>query len=115
MQSGKSREEQIRIFGDSAYKIQSHIFSYITGENVANTSKLYNYAMKSVRISIEWNYGFTASLFKYFLQEHKLRLMKSERVTKVYIVATLFRNFHVFNLMEQYPNFLEKYIKQDYW
>ena len=83
--------------------------------------------MKSVRISIEWNYGFTATLFKYFLHEHKLRVMKSERVTKVYIVATLFRNFYVslygcqtsnyfnINLLEEYPNFLEKYIRQELW
>ena len=61
----------------SAYKIQSHIFSYISGVETTNTAKLYNYAMKSVRISIEWNYGFTATLFKYLLQEYKLRVMKS--------------------------------------
>ena len=92
-----------------------------------NTAKLYNYAMKSVRIRIEWNYGFTATLFKYLLQEYKLRVMTSKRVSKVYTVALLIRNFYVslygsqtskyldINLRESYPNFLEKYIKQEYW
>ena len=91
------------------------------------TAKIYNYAMKSVRISIEWNYGNTATLFKFLQQEHKLRVMKSTRVTELYTVATLFRNFYVslygcqtsnyfdINLNEDYPNFLEKYIKQEYW
>ena len=54
MQMDKPIEKLLRIFGDSAYKIQSHIFSYIHGENLTETSKAYNYAMKTVRISIEW-------------------------------------------------------------
>lgn len=107
--------------------MQSHLFSYLGGSDLVETAKIYNYAMKSVRISIEWNYGNTATLFKFLQQEHKLRVMKSTRVTELYTVATLFRNFYVslygcqtsnyfdINLNEDYPNFLEKYIKQEYW
>ena len=54
MQLNKPLNEQFRIFGDSAYKMQSHILSYLSGETITETAKAYNYAMKSVRISIEW-------------------------------------------------------------
>jgi len=51
--------------------------------------------MKSVRIAIEWNYGYTASLFKYVGNTVKLKMLKGYTVSKVYIVATFFRNIHV--------------------
>ena len=63
----------------------------------------------------------TATLFKYLLQEYKLRVMKSKRVSKVYTVATLIRNFYVslygsqtsnyfdIDLRESYPNFGKVY------
>lgn len=83
-----------------------------------------NYALKSVRISIEWNYGATATDFAYLKNTDKLRLMESSNVTKVYTVATLFRNFKVelygsqtsnyFNLVPP-SDFIEKYIKQQDW
>lgn len=36
----------------------------------------------------------TGSLFKYVNRPEKLRILASSRVSKVYTVATLLRNFH---------------------
>ena len=52
-------ELQYTIFGDSAYPELSHLGSY------QGRSRAYCSAMKKVRISIEWNYATTGSLFKY--------------------------------------------------
>ena len=79
--------------------------------------------MKKIRISIEWNYGFTASLFRYLGAKYKLQLLKSgDTVTKIYTVATILRNLYVilygcqtsnyFNLRLD-TDFLEKYINQE--
>ena len=77
--------------------------------------------MKKVRISIEWNYGFTATLFKYLQDYSKLKLLESPVVSKVYTVCTILRNFYAilygcqtsnyFNLALP-PDFLEAYIAQ---
>lgn len=79
--------------------------------------------MKSVRIAIEWNYGCTASLFKYLGMHWKLELLKSsETVSKLYTVATILRNFKAILSGTQCSNYfnirlpdnvLEKYINQE--
>ena len=115
---------QYKIFGDSAYSRQSHIFSYykFPPPFMTEAHQQWNHSMKSVRISIEWNnYGFTASLFKLFRNNDKLRLLQSGEVAKLYMVGTLLRNFHVimygcqtsnyFNVRLP-QNFLEHYIAQ---
>jgi hypothetical protein len=58
-------KEQLQIFGDSAYRLKSHMRSYFIAKELVNGWAKWNGAMKSVRISIEWNYGYRASLFKY--------------------------------------------------
>ena len=74
-----------------------------------------------MRISIEWNYLVTGSLFKYIKLPSKLRILANSKVAKVFTVAKLFKNFHValfgcqssvyFKL--QIPdNMLENYINQ---
>ena len=55
----------------------------------------FNYALKTVRISIEWNYGATAADFAYIKNYDKLRIMESRNVSKAYTICTLFRNFKV--------------------
>ena len=51
--------------------------------------------MKKVRISIEWNYATTGSLFKYYIAlPWKLRLMRSANVAKVFTVSTILKNCH---------------------
>ena len=109
------------IFGDSAYKPRSRVRSYYHADEenpIANFVR-WNAAMKKIRISIEWNYGYTATLFRYICNKQKLKILGSDKVMKVYTVATLFRNFHIaayggqtsnyFNLT---TNFLAAYINQ---
>lgn len=116
LQAGK--EFQFIIFGDSAYKVKSHMTSYIK----LAAFKRWNAAMKHVRISIEWNYGTTSSLFSYVCMKHKFKLLQNSRVSKIYTVATLFRNFHVAAYGGQSSRYFElsmpkdmlvKYIRQE--
>jgi hypothetical protein len=65
----------------------SHCASY-------GTDAVFNSRMKSVRISIEWNYMTTVSLFAFVGMEHKFKVFESCGVARIYIVATLFKNFH---------------------
>jgi hypothetical protein len=114
--------DQFVIFGDSAYPRTSHLRSYFkAAEGVADFLR-WNSAMKKVRISIEWNYGYTASLFRILSNKDKLKVMQEGgRVREVYTVCTLLRNFSVglyggqtsnyFNLTLP-ENFLEAYINQ---
>lgn len=120
LQGGDAVDDQVIIFGDSAYPTLSHLRSYYKGEEQYLRRK-WNSAMKKVRISIEWNYGYTASLFRYLCNHQKLKLKESSTVTKVYVVTTLLRNFHAilygcqtsnyFNVA--FPNdFINHYINQ---
>jgi hypothetical protein len=85
------------IFGDSAYKAESNISSYLKEEVVIRLGYAkWNSAMKGVRIAIEWNYGYTASLFKYIGNTDKLHLLGSDNTSKIYTVCTLLRNMRVF-------------------
>jgi hypothetical protein len=115
------RQLQLIIMGDSAYRKQSHITSYHKGVDLIDGAKAWNSKFKKVRISIEWDYGQTASLFKYLTRREKLRLMASNDVSKVYTVCTILRNIHLgyngcqtsnyFNVTLP-DNFVEKYLTQ---
>jgi hypothetical protein len=80
-------DDEWYIFGDSAYRNHSRTHSYGTDAD-------FNQKMKSVRISIEWNYGTTASLFAFVGMKSKFRVYETAGVARIYIVATLFKNFH---------------------
>ena len=112
---------QFIIFGDSAYKTRSHTRSYYTRDDMRHCHRRWNSKLKSVRESIEWNYGYTSALFRYIMTKRKFKLMNAGIVSKVYIVATLLRNFHVALYGGQTSNyfgldmphdFLEHYINQ---
>ena len=72
-------DDQIRIFGNSAYPMMSHLFTYFDDTNYPNL-KEYNYGLKSVRISIEWNYATTAKLFPYVGCPSKLKILSCDTV-----------------------------------
>ena len=117
---------EMKIFGDSAYKYREHLFTYFPRKHNQQCSELLNYALKAVRISIEWNYGHTVQLFKALSKIDKLRALSGKEGTalKLYTVATLFRNFHVwlygsqssnyFDIQHSDPEYLlEKYINRE--
>ena len=105
-------QNQYHVFGDSAYKGDSNVSSY--DDNFVD-SRL----MKSVRISIEWNYMVTLSLFVFISLKRKLKVFGTAAVSRIYTVATLLKNFYsclygnmtmnYFNLT-LHDDFLEKYI-----
>ena len=93
-------DEQYSIFGDSAYPTLSHLESY--GQH----TRAWISAMKKVRISIEWNYATTGSLFKYISLLWKLRLMRSANVAKVFTVCTILKNYHAILYCCQTSNYI---------
>ena len=112
-------DDDFIMFGDSAYKRQSHIRSYFSAaENIVDY-EMCNRRTKRTRISIEWNYGHQASLFNYLNTEFKMKLLQSNLVSKLFIVTTILRNLHTgfygsqtsiyFDLVIP-PNFNIKYV-----
>ena len=105
---------EYKIFGDSAYRGGNHSHCSSYGQDAG-----FNSQMKSVRISIEWNYMITVSLFPYISMEHKFKVYESAGVARIYIVAILLKNFHAclygnqtmnyFNIILP-DNFLQAYI-----
>jgi len=106
-------ERQYIIFGDSAYKRRSHITTYGKYQGMGREVIQWNKSMKHVRISIEWNYAVTGSLFRYIRYSDKFRLLKNKRVSKIYTVATLFRNFHVALYGSQSSNYFNLEMPRD--
>ena len=77
------------VFSVTAPTPSSLIWS-LTSITLAHGAVLY----KKIRISIEWNYATTGSLFKYIALPWKLRLVKSVNVAKVFTVCTILKNCH---------------------
>ena len=86
---------QYIMMGDSAYNKDTHLTSYHKHNHMIDNYIKWNKSMKHVRISIEWNYGVTGTLFKYTRNKNKFKILDNSRVSKIYTVATLFRNFHI--------------------
>jgi hypothetical protein len=107
-------EVQLIIFGDSAYHRQSHISSYLVAEDGIENYLRYNGGLKKVRISIEWDYGYTATLFVYLQKKRKLQVLHSDTVARVYTVATLMRNFHTALYGCQTSNYFELVIPESF-
>jgi hypothetical protein len=82
-------------FGDSIYPWISNIRTYYKHENKTERQKLLNKLFKSVRIAIEWSYGAIKNLFGYLRNLSKLKLLRSDRLLRVYFVCVLLRNCHV--------------------
>jgi hypothetical protein len=77
---------QWQTYGDSIYPLLTNIMS----------GGQHSQFWKKLRCSIEWNYSVTSyNLFKYLSHFNKLRLLSSDKVTKVYTVGTFLRNCHV--------------------
>jgi hypothetical protein len=106
-------------YGDSIYPHLTNIIG--SHRNEVNDPRMIeeNNAFKSVRISIEWNYMLTANLYGYLSNFDKLKVLGSDNVSKIYIVATILRNCNVSlygSLTSSYfeleipDNMLEEYI-----
>ena len=106
------------VFGDSAYKKRSHMWTYVDTDespsDIREDCKKWNKTMKKVRISIEWNYGYTASLFHYLLTFSKKKVLASSNVSKMYIVATILRNCHAALYGCQTSNYFDITLPEDF-
>jgi hypothetical protein len=105
---------QYIIMGDSAYKKQSHITSYHNVNDQLPYRRWWNLQMKRLRVSIEWDYGYTATMFKYVASKNKLKLLSGEIVTEIYTVATLLRNIHAGYYGSQTSNYFECTLPDDF-
>jgi hypothetical protein len=85
----------VGMYGDSIYPRMSNLRSAWKHKNQTRGQKLENKVMKSVRISIEWSYGAISNLFHYLLNLDKLKVIRSNHLTHVYMVCSLLRNCHI--------------------
>lgn len=117
----EGNEYQYVIFGDSAYGKDSHLSSYHKAIHLIPDFIRWNKAMKHVRISIEWNYGLCGTLFRLTRNPDKLKILKNQYVSKLYTVATIFRNLHCccygnqtsrYFKLDMPENMMHKYINQ---
>jgi len=86
--------KQSKMFGDSIYPFQSHLMSYWTEDPDEFQARL-NFSVKSVRIAIEWNYGYTSNLFHYLREVDKLKVMDDGVLIHVYTACVILRNCHI--------------------
>jgi hypothetical protein len=114
VQLGDEDEWKTIIFGDSAYQVGEYLRSYLKAAELVDDYAEWNGAMKRVRISIEWNYGYTINLFRYIGQKHKLKELKKGVFTRVYTVCTLLRNIHIGFEGGQTSNYFELIVSDDF-
>jgi hypothetical protein len=105
---------QYIIFGDSAYRKSSHLTSYHKAVEGIDGFKEWNRKMKSVRISIEWDYGYTATLFKYITNQEKLKVLGSRTVARIYTVCTILRNIRIGYYGCQTSNYFDLEVPGDF-
>lgn len=105
---------QLTLYGDSIYPILSHVRGAVKNSQATNIQKQENSSYSKVRISIEWNYSATANLFKYLANLGKLKLLSEARVSKVFTVATILRNFHVCLYGSQTSNYFDIVIPNNF-
>jgi hypothetical protein len=105
------------MFGDSAYQRNTNICSYDIERGT-----VFNHSMKSVRISVEWNYATTSSMFKILQNKWKLQILNNPNTCRLYTVCVLLKNMHCCLYGNQSSNYfsailpndlLELYINQD--
>lgn len=84
---------QMKLYGDAAYPLPSHIRRGFKGANLTDEEKAFNQASSKIRISIEWGFGKVSTLFPFcdFSKNQKLSL---QPVAKSYINACVLTNAH---------------------
>ena len=83
--------EPMALYGDPAYPLRVHLQVPYRGVGLTPQMELYNKAMSSVRMSVEWLFGDIVNYFK-FLEIKKDLKISLIAVGKMYIVAAILRN-----------------------
>lgn len=71
---------------ESAESIQSKMRSYGYNVEKVHVNRESNANILCYRISIEWNYSTTASVFKFLVASRKLKDLESSTVSRIYIL-----------------------------
>ena len=86
------------LYGDPAYPLRVHLQVPYRGAGITSQMELYNKAMSSVRMSVEWLFGDIVNYFIFldFKKNLKILLCAVGKiyivVGKIYIVAATLRN-----------------------
>lgn len=85
--------QQMKVYGDAAYPLLSHVRRGFRGANLSDGEKAFNQANSKMRISIEWGFGKVISLFPFcdFRNNQELFL---QPVARYYTNACLLTNAH---------------------
>lgn len=84
---------QMKVYGDAAYPLLSHVRRGFKGSNLTDAQRAFNQANSKMRISIEWGFGKVVQLFPFcdFRKNQKLFL---QPIGKYYINACILTNAH---------------------
>lgn len=100
--------EPMALYGDPAYPLRVHLQVPYRGVGITPQMELYNKAMSSVRMSVEWLFGDVVNYFKFLDFKKNLKISISVD-GKMYIVAAILRNA----LTCMYGNLTSKYFALD--
>ena len=81
---------QFTIYGDKAYPLRPRLMTPFRGNNLTPLQQHFNTTFASIRITVEWGFGKTVTLFNFRVQQKSYL----SRLGHMYIVATLLRNCH---------------------
>lgn len=100
--------EPMALYGDPAYPLRVHLQVPYRGVGITPQMELYNKAMSSVRMSVEWLFGDVVNYFKFLDFKKNLKISISAD-GKLYIVAAILRNA----LTCMYGNLTSEYFALD--
>lgn len=83
--------EPMALYGDPAYPLRVYLQVPYRGVGITPQMELYNKAMSSVRMSVEWLFGDVVNYFKFLDFKKNLKISLSAD-GKMYIVAAILRN-----------------------
>jgi len=106
-------EQQLRAYGDSIYPHLSHVYSSHRQQQLTDRQQQENRALKTVRVSIEWNYGAAAKLFGYLTKLEKLKVLDGTVCVRIYTVCIILKNCHIALYGGQSSNYFDIRIPDD--
>jgi hypothetical protein len=86
-------EKWFKCYADSIFPMLDFVRSSHKGANLSERHVLENWAMKKVRVPIEWHYGDLASLYPFIDYKNNMKLMQ-QPVELIYFAASLLHNCH---------------------
>jgi hypothetical protein len=106
----EGNEEQYSMFGDNIFLPKSHLDVKHGGEPYMLTDRQLqeNFARPRARVSIEWNYGSTSSLFRYVSHTANNKVCGGgSNIALAYFTAVLLKNCHVCLYHSETSNFFD--------